>query len=434
MGRPIFNRWLTSPHVSTGREPGVTWNGEFASWDALAARGRDQAEAVRPGSGYVIDPSAGLTAFAAFFAVATVPDTFLLWGTPSGLSNPLRPIAPALAEYPVPLTEPLTRPLWGTVTSGSSGTPKIPVGYGDLLELTALFYETALYRPMFPDTGEMPTLATCLPLAYAASFMMLVLPALLLRRDLVVFPPHDWRALHAIAQREPVACLTVPPLMAAASLSTPDPIDMSNAALIMASGYLAEERIRTTRERFRDIRLANCYGASETGVVTLDRDPGHNQHVGRPLPGKPVWLEDPDEKGIGAIATAGVDCRDFYLGSDRPLRRPDGAVAVTDYGHFDADGNLCLDGRLDGGEKLHGITIYPRTIERHILRLDGVADVRVVVEHRAGGLDSLVARVVGSATEGALREHCSALDPIERPARFECLPEGAAAYRANGKL
>jgi acyl-CoA synthetase (AMP-forming)/AMP-acid ligase II len=111
-------------------------------------------------------------------------------------------------------------------------------------------------------------------------------------------------------------------------------------------------------------------------------------------------------------------------------------VSSTDYGRFDQDGHLCLEGRVDGGEKLMGVLVYPRAVERHLLALDGVSDVRVLVRRTPSGLEHLVARVVGRVDEAAVREHCASLPEIERPSRVECVAErdAAAAYSANGKL
>jgi acyl-CoA synthetase (AMP-forming)/AMP-acid ligase II len=168
-------------------------------------------------------------------------------------------------------------------------------------------------------------------------------------------------------------------------------------------------------------------------VMTLDRSPGASHHVGRPLPGKPIWIIDADGTGVGKVATTGPDCRERYWGRPERLRGDDGIVASTDYGHFDDDGNLYLDGRLDGGEKLHGLTIYPRQIERHILLLPGVEDVKVRLDGKAG-VERLAARVVGSATPDAVREHCRALAEASRPAVIECLADAPESYSARGKL
>lgn len=434
MGRPIFTNWIDYlPAERAARTRGVSIHGDFATWADIESRARDRAARLGSGAVYLADARAGLEGVVALLAVAMTPDTALIWARADHYPFPLQELAPGLYASSEPPPQPLSRPLYATLTSGSAGRPKLPVAYGDTLELVALHYDTVLYQPTFPRQPEVNVLATCLPLEYAASFMMMLIPALFLARDLVVFPPHKWDMLHAIAAREHVVCLAVPSLMAAASAGTPEPVDMSRAALIMASGYLCRERIDATRAKFREVTLMNCYGASETGVVTLDRQPDGRFHVGRPIFGKPVWLEEVDAQGVGKIATTGIDCRELYWGKEPPLRRPDGTLAATDFGHFDETGNLYLDGRIDGGEKLHGVTIYPRQIERHLMTLDGVVDARIRVADQKG-IDHLEARVVGIVSEAQVREHCSALPEISRPTRIECLPEGAGAYSERGKL
>jgi acyl-coenzyme A synthetase/AMP-(fatty) acid ligase len=317
------------------------------------------------------------------------------------------------------------------------GTPKVPFAYADMLELVALHYDAVLYQPTFPRHPEIDVLATSLPPEYAASFIMIVVPAMFLKKDLIIFPAHDWGALREAASSRHIACLTVPGVTAAALTNTPDPVDMSTVALIMASGYLAAQRCDAIRSAFRGVTLMNCYGASETGVVSLDRDPGMQFHVGTPVLGKPVWIDDPNDSGIGRLATAGVDCREFCWDQDgelRDLKRADGSVAATDLAHFDDDGNLYLDGRLDGGEKLHGVTVYPRQIERHLLQLDGVVDVTVSVVAMPNGIDHLTARVVGSASAGQVREHCQALSENSRPSIVECVSDDLSYYTGHGKL
>jgi acyl-coenzyme A synthetase/AMP-(fatty) acid ligase len=312
----------------------------------------------------------------------------------------------------------------------------VPVGYADTLELVALHYDAAVFSSTFEGVARVETLATCLPLQFSAAFFMAILPAVFLQRDLLVFPPHDWRQLCAVAQREHVICQSVPSVTAAGSLGAPEPIDMSRAGLLLGAGYITHERVRTIRDRFRDVVLANIYGTAETGAISLDRQPGHSTHIGRPIPGKPVWLRETNAEGIGVIATTGADCRSFYWQPGGALQHVGGVVASTDYGHFDDAGHLYLDGRVDAGEKLHGITIYPRIIERHILQLEGVVDARVLIAHEPSGREQLTARVVGRVSEGDVRDHCSVLEEIQRPTGVECLSERAAesVYTAHGKL
>jgi acyl-coenzyme A synthetase/AMP-(fatty) acid ligase len=187
-------------------------------------------------------------------------------------------------------------------------------------------------------------------------------------------------------------------------------------------------------QSFQGVTTMNCYGASETGVVSLDREPGNHFHVGASVAGKPVWIEDADVEGVGRLATAGVDCREFYWPNGEVLRRPDGAVAATDLAHIGDDGNIYLDGRIDGSEKLHGITIYPRRIERHILSLNDVVDVAVSVIVSENGADHLKAHVVGSVSPELVREWCRSLPSEAQPSIIECVSDDLSLYEHHGKL
>lgn len=420
MGRPAFTRFL-----APGGNRGVHWGTEFASWDALLRTGRDRARLVEPGGAYAVDPAGGLDAIASLLAVATVPDTVLVWA--AGMGG--RPVVPGMSAVDCPVSA--DRPLWAVATSGSSGAPKLAVGHADNWELIALHYE----RAMFPD-GLPPVVATCLPLQFSAAFFMALLPSLLLRRDLVVFPAQDWEPLWRASARDAVFALGVPALAAAACLGMTAPVDLRRTRLFLGGGHLSATRVELIRSRFDGVELANLYGTAETGAIAVDHDPGHNRHVGPPIPGKAVWLADPDARGVGAVAVAGPDCCHHVWRPGAAATPNPGYVTGTDYARFDADGNLCLEGRVDGGEKLRGVLVYPRAIERHLLALDGVADARVLVERPENGLERLVARVVGRVDEAGVRAHCAALPEAERPTRVQCVPESAAlaAYSANGKL
>ncbi|HEU4769726.1 MAG TPA: hypothetical protein VFS77_20325, partial [Pyrinomonadaceae bacterium] len=123
MGRPLFNGFLTAvSDRSPGRERGLHFDGEFASWDSLLVRGRERASEVRPQQAYLIDATRGFEAFVSFFAVATVADTLLLWAKPAPELGTLQEVAPGLHRIDGVIQEPLDRPLWGILTSGSTGT------------------------------------------------------------------------------------------------------------------------------------------------------------------------------------------------------------------------------------------------------------------------------------------------------------------------
>lgn len=435
MGRRAFTRFLTPPGEPACPDAGVHWGPESASWDELLRRGSERAALVGEQRAYAVDPGAGLESLVSLLAVAAVADTVLMWVPADTLGVAHRKLAPGLHEIENPLPGPVTRPLWGVATSGSAGAPKVAIGYADAWESVALHYERAMLRPAFD--GRSPTvLATCLPLQFSAAFFMTVLPALFLRRDLLVFEAHDWSPVQRHAAGGDVFVLAVPALAAAACLGTPVPVDMRRVALFLGGGYVSAERVALIRDRFTGASIANLYGTAETGALAVDPDPGHNEHVGHPIPGKAVWLEGADERGVGAVAAAGPDCCQHVWQPGQGLVSHGDHVASTDYGRFDGAGRLCLEGRIDGGEKLSGVLVYPRAIERHLLALDGVSDVRVLVQRSPSGLEHLAARVIGRVTEATVRDHCAALPEASRPARIECIAErdAVSAYSANGKL
>jgi acyl-coenzyme A synthetase/AMP-(fatty) acid ligase len=407
---------------------------QFASWTSIRSKAAERSQSLKSGRAYVVDPAAGLETFCSLLAVAMIRDAALIWAEPADLPFNVKQIFPGLFSCPDRTFLTNERPLFATLTSGTSGGHKIAVGWGDFLELVALQYDAALYKSPYLPESQVRVLATCLPLKFGAAFLMAIIPAMFLSYDLVVFAPHRWDFLHAVAAQEPVACITVPSLLAAASASTSDRIDMSKAALLTIAGSLSKTRIESVQDKLQGVRILSSYGATETGVVTLDVEPdGEHFHVGRPIIGKPVWLVDVDAEGIGKIATAGPDCRTFYLGSAQPLRGADGTVATTDFGHFDEAGNLYLDGRIDGAMKINGITIYPQRIERHLLTLPGVVDARVRII-TTNTLERLEVRLVGSITEGVVREHCAMLPEEYRPSVVHCFAEGDDVYSAHGKL
>ena len=433
MGKIFREPLTTSSSSGTARERGVTLGTDFMSWQRLREQGAERARHLKPGAAYVADPCAGFESFVSLFAICMTENATLFWARSGDLPFPTVPIAPALYMSSEPQLVIPRRPRFATLTSGSSGQAKIPMGYGDLLELVALQYDQAMYQRIFPGDPSLRGLATCLPLEYAAAFMMVVLPAMFTWQDLLIFPPHRWDLLLSRSRDASVVCIAVPALLAAAAASVASKVEAKQIAVICTAGYLARSRIESMQSKIAGIRLLTSYGASETGVMTLDENPdGTKFHVGRPIYGKPVWLIDVDGNGTGKIATAGPDCRDCYYArgsAELPLNCASGS---TDLGHFDESGNLYLDGRLDGGSKLRGITLYPKIIERHLLSHPRVVDARVTLNE--SGLGYVEALVIGSATQQEIQAHCADLPENSRPTRIECVQDHSETYSSRGKL
>ena len=277
------------------------------------------------------------------------------------------------------------------------------------------------------------TLATVLPLRYAASFMMVVVPSLFLGAPLAVTNFESRENIAELTSFGDVLCLVVPSLLSGIAKSLANPIPLPKVTFLTTAGYLSSARMNHVRRAFPGARMATSYGASETGMVTIDPEPsGLAHHVGTPISGKPVWISDPDSNGVGRIATAGPDCRFAYLTGEQFVDES-GAVSQTDTGHFDDSGKLFLDGRLDGSEKLHGETVYPRAIERELLRLDGVEDASVRIEATDAN-ERLCVTVVGTRDEADVRSFCQKELGLRWPVRVNCVLPDKTVYTAHGKI
>ncbi|GEN26572.1 2-succinylbenzoate-CoA ligase [Halovibrio variabilis] len=116
------------------------------------------------------------------------------------------------------------------------------------------------------------------------------------------------------------------------------------------------------------------YGLSEmasqvcTGIPTV---PGV---VGKPLPGREVRVID------GEIQLRGETLFCGYLndGVIDPALNAEGWFATRDKGHFNADGALVVEGRLDNGFISGGENIQPESIEQHLVDHPSIAQALVV--------------------------------------------------------
>jgi non-ribosomal peptide synthetase component F len=412
---------LDSPSATHG----VSADGEWRSWQAITAEGRRLAAGLEPGC-YVIDPAHSLAAVTALLAVGLTPGASAILARPAGL--PAVPVGGCLyrcrAEWPLEAL----RPRYGTATSGSTGKPKIAVGWFD-----TLLAAPALYASAVPEFAAAEFFAACSPIDFAGTFYACLIPALVRQRDLILFPPHDWNALaHGLRER-PGLCMATPAAMFAGSVSIASPRRADGLTLVPAAGYLSPTRADRIATALPGARFIMLLGSAEMGFVSVNRDPVGSLHVGKPIVGKPAWLEGTNAAGTGTLWAAGTDVKHGYLWPAAPLARPDGACTSGDLAHLDAAGNIVLDGRADDTQKLNGITIYPKVLERHVLARPGVQDARARVD-RSGPLDRLVLTVVGEVAPGDIDAHCADLPHELRPHSVTCHPDDLAAYSARGKL
>jgi 2-furoate---CoA ligase len=166
--------------------------------------------------------------------------------------------------------------------------------------------------------------------------------------------------------------------------------------------------------------FVNHYGSTEVYTFTIGRDQrGKPGCAGRPAVNTRLRLG-----GDGEIAV--------HLSSDEAFggywNRPDadakairdGWYHTGDTGHFDEDGDLWIDGRVDDMIISGGENVHPLEVEDVLAGHPGVLEVAVISapDDRLG--QRVVAVVVATATEAELEEHClaSTLARFKRPREY----------------
>ncbi|WP_101256733.1 non-ribosomal peptide synthetase [Streptomyces barkulensis] len=255
----------------------------------------------------------------------------------------------------------------------------------------------------------------------------------------------------------------------------------SDPALVRAAGSLRHvllggeainvEAVRGFHELLPGTAITNTYGPTEASIGSVfhtvtagaavdggDGGDGGEIPVGRPIDNTSAVVVDSSMRRLGTGETGeiliGGDCLGLgYLGDPErtgaafvpnpfPDVPGDRLYRTGDLGHYRADGRLYFVGRRDDQLKVRGVRIEPAEVERALLTLPGVQDVRVVLRGEADG-QTLVAAVV--AREGLdladTRARAGRLLPAELvPDRFVRIenmplsPNGKADRRALARL
>ncbi|MEX0326997.1 MAG: AMP-binding protein [Puniceicoccaceae bacterium] len=149
---------------------------------------------------------------------------------------------------------------------------------------------------------------------------------------------------------------------------------LKSFALVLVGGAACPPDILDWARR-EGIRLAPCYGSTETAAMVTVMDPesfaSGISGVGCPLPHARIQI-DSEER---ILVDSGACLRQYHPAQEGLLREP---WPTGDLGHIDEDGHLHIHGRADrviisGGEKIH-----PELVESAALATGLVTAVRCV--------------------------------------------------------
>lgn len=295
-----------------------------------------------------------------------------------------------------------------TFTSGSTGRPKGVVStVGSNGTRTQALHAVYGFRP---DDRVGLTLA---PSFGAATF---VFPTPVFGGTLCLFDPAR-SGVDGLVQwlhDEHITFLVVTPVLLREVLGrlAPGP-NLPHLRLVapMADKVLGDD-VHLARERLGPaVRITGQFGATEVGPATVfdygpdTPVPDGILPVGVPFPGVDVWIDDPDDRGVGPIVIRSPGLFDRYW-KDPALtasvrrpdpERPEGHVLVTgDIGKILPNGHLVFMGRHDAMAKIRGQSVDLSEIERHLTALPEVLEALVSVDEPRADAPRIVAHVVPS--------------------------------------
>jgi len=169
-------------------------------------------------------------------------------------------------------------------------------------------------------------------------------------------------------------------------------ISCENLRLIITnSTAISENTVRKIMEVLKTGKIATYYGlteASRSTFMIFDEKLGKYNSVGLPASNIEIKIEsDNDVKKNGEICIKGPNVIESYW-KDEEMNRSieNGWLKTSDIGHFDEEGYLYLDGRIDDMINVGGEKVIPSEIELVVNELEGIEEsVAVGIPHNTFG-------------------------------------------------
>lgn len=297
---------------------------------------------------------------------------------------------------------------WASLTSGSSGTPRVVLRTAASWERSFPAVSALLDDPAVPDAERV----VALPAPPSSSLTLFSVAHALGGGPRPVFPGPggslaDATSFHGTPQ---------------ALRALLDGGQLPRVRTALVGGSHLDKDLRAYAESL-GIRVTSYYGAAELSFVALDDGTGL-----RPFPGVDLDVRDGELWVRSPFAALG------YLGDGGPLRTDGAWATVGDLAEPEpgpgsrtstwpgaSTGTLRLRGRADGAILTSSATVIPEEVEAELRQVPAIADA-VVFGYPAGGVGALVAAVLEPAPgfpalgTGALRGIVSArLGPAHRP-------------------
>jgi long-chain acyl-CoA synthetase len=300
------------------------------------------------------------------------------------------------------------------LSSGTTGRPKIVPRTAAQVEAAIQIFHTAM--PYF----EGDRVLCLLPFFHSFGLVNVLLAPLAAGAELHL-EPFSPRASAAYVERERITVLLATPFMfrLLAQTEVRRAPDFSSVRLAVSTGSALQPAVAAAfRARF-GIAVAQAYGMTETGPVTLTRSAEYADEpgwVGQAYEGVSVEIRDPDghrvEAGrLGQVVVRSRAAFSSYVGAPEAgaALTKDGWVMTGDIGRLDKRGHLFLLGRDKPVLIVAGKKVSPSEVEACLAAHPAVGEVLVVGVATSDANERIKAFVVPTrpTTVIELQEHCA---------------------------
>lgn len=250
-------------------------------------------------------------------------------------------------------------------TSGSSGLPKFCIHNLDTIISAAKAYNETTF------SGAIRNNINVLP-QYHVGGMMAVFRSAIAEGKTHFADYRDLESLQGAPFKNGGASISLVPTQLRRMLEEPDLLELlQSMAMVLVGGAACGDAL-LSQSREKNIRLAPCYGSTETAALVTLLDPDDflagSSGVGNPLPGVAVSLGEENRVEVKSPA----NCLGYWPVVPDYSRVP---FTTSDIGMLDPSGSLHILGRADriiitGGEK-----VLPEVVEAAALASGLVSEV-----------------------------------------------------------
>jgi long-chain acyl-CoA synthetase len=160
--------------------------------------------------------------------------------------------------------------------------------------------------------------------------------------------------------------------------------------IITNSTAISETTVKKIIGILKTGKISTYYGlteASRSSFMVFDGEVGKYNSVGQPAPDVQIKIEGDDLDGNGEICIKGQNViNNYWKNKEMDGNIENGWLRTSDIGHFDKDGFLYLDGRIDDMINVSGEKVNPSEIEMIVNEIGGIEEsIAIGIPHETFG-------------------------------------------------